>query len=267
MAISMNGVNLKGGVSMKKATAGFDPVTFWSGYNGGFWDFTNPANLFADPALTVPATLNAGGDVQGVTDLTGLGNKLIQWTNGVYFSSFTMRSGYCETYVGGLATPAPGISIGNAYTYVALFRPSNVAVRQNLVDSDYGVSNRIAQAVVLYETSNMASYIFGYTVPLIVMPSPTLSVGTDYYSAVAVNGTNADLSVAGTTYTTGGGTPGGAVAPVAVGATFGGTVNPVFAPFSGRLYCAAMITKKCTPQEVQDIGNYMNTLAGTSATV
>ena len=263
MSVKISGASINS-VSMGHVPASFNPVTFWSGYNGGFWDFTNPANLFADTALTVPATLNAVGGVWGVTDLSGLGHKLTRDTGGGG-TSFTMRSGYCESNFGALDTVA--ISIGNVYTYIALFRPTAIGSLQNLVDSDYGISNRVAQALIITTTGHMQSYIFGYSSPSIIMPSPTLSTGVDYFTAAAVNNTSEDLSVAGTTYTAGGGTLVGGLAPVAVGASFGGTLTPQYQQFTGRIYCAAMITKKCTALEIQDIGNYMNSLAGTSAVV
>jgi len=262
MSVKISGASINS-VSMGHVPASFNPVTFWAGYNGGFWDFTNPSNLFANTALTVPATLNTAGGVLGVTDLSGLGNKLVQ---GPSSTSFTMRSGYCESNYGGLTTAA--FSIGNVYTYIALFRPTSVGATQNLVDSDYGVSNRVAQALFLYSSGKMGSYIFGYSSPLVLMSSPSISAGTDYYSAAAVDNTNENLSVAGTTFTSGsGGTLVGGLAPVAVGASYAGAISPIFQQFTGRIYCAAMITKKCTALEIQNIGNYMNSLAGTSAVV
>jgi hypothetical protein len=264
MAISVNSITAKG-VKMSMAPAGFDPVTFWAGYGGGFWDFTNPANLFANTSLTTPATLNAVGGVLGVTDLSGLNHPLVQPLAG---TSFTMRSGYCESNYGGLVMNTTQ-SIGNQYTAIALFRPTSIGSTQNLVDTDYGSdTNRVAQNLWLWSTGVMGGYIFDYTSPAVLMPSPTLSAGTDYYSASATDNTNTRVSVAGTTYTSadGGILTGGGV-PVAVGASYGGTLNPIYQQFTGRLYCAAYITKKCTPAEITDIGNYMNTLAGTSATI
>jgi len=57
MALSIAGGATLKGVRMSKAPAGFDPVTFWSGYQGGFWDFSNSANLFANAALTIQLRL------------------------------------------------------------------------------------------------------------------------------------------------------------------------------------------------------------------
>jgi hypothetical protein len=267
MALSIAGGATLKGVRMSKAPAGFDPVTFWAGQTGGFWDFTNPANLFSDVALTVPATLNAAGGVWGVADLSGLGTKLTQQNNGVTFTSFTMRSGYCESFLGGLATAS--VPSMTAYTAIILVRPSTVITTQALMDTDYGSSNRISQNIIFMSVSVMESYIFGYGTPTVIMPSPTLVASTDYYASVATDSSSADLRVGGTTYNSGaGGTPGGATVPIAVGAAYAGTnTYPNINPFSGRIYCAAWINKKCTPTEIQDIGNYMNSLAGTSATV
>mgnify|MGYP003502493801 FL=1 len=90
MALSMNGINFTGKVSMKKAPGSFNPATFWTGQTGGFWNFADGANLFADTSLSTPATLNAAGGVLGVADLTGNGTKLTQVTG--YSNAFTMRS-------------------------------------------------------------------------------------------------------------------------------------------------------------------------------
>jgi len=262
MALSIAGGAALKGVRMSKAPAGFDPVTFWSGYQGGFWDFTNPANLFADAALTTPATLNSPGDVRGVTDLSGLGNKIVTSA----LSAFTMRSGYCESYTGGLAM-ASAISIGY-YTAVALVRISTIGSLQNIVDSDYGTGNRVSQNLIITTSGYLESYIFGYSSPAVVMSSPALSTGVDYILASAVDNTSADLVAVGTVYNSGSlGSPSGGVVPVAVGASYGGTLTPGYQQFTGRIYCAAHITKKCTIAEIQDIGNYMNSLAGTSAVV
>jgi hypothetical protein len=263
MAISMNSITVKG-ARMGKAPGGFDPVTFWTGQTGGFWDFTDGANLFADASLTTAATLNAAGGVLGVADLTGNGTKLTQVSG--YTNAFTMRSGYCESYVGGLSTAS--VPSMTAYTAIILVRPSTVASTQALMDTDYGSSNRISQNIIFTGSSVMESYVFGFGSPAIFMPSPTLVASTDYYASVAVDNSGADLRVGGTTYTAGSGTVGGASVPIAVGAAYAGTnTMPNINPFSGRIYCAAWINKKCSPSEIADIGAYMNTLAGTSATV
>jgi len=264
MALSMNGINVTGKVSMKKAPGGFDPVTFWTGQTGGFWDFTDSASLFADAALTTPATLNAAGGVLGVADLTGNGTKLTQVSG--YTNAFTMRSGYCESYIGGLSTASvPSMS---AYTAIILVRPSSVTSTQALMDTDYGFSNRISQNIIFDASSKMQTVIFGFTPFVNTMASPTLVASTDYYASVAVGNSGADLRVGGTTYTAGSGTVGGVAVPIAVGAAYAGTnTRPMINPFTGRIYCAAWINKKCTPTEIADIGAYMNTLAGTSATV
>jgi len=264
MAISMNGINFTGKVSMKKTSAGFNPVDFWTGQTGGFWDFTDGANLFADASLTTPATLNAAGGVLGVADLTGNGTKLTQVTG--FTNAFTMRSGYCESYIGGLSTAS--VPSMTAYTAIILVRPTVVNSNQALMDTDYGSSNRISQNIIFSSGSVMQSYVFGFSSPNIYMPSPTLVASTDYYASVATDNSGANLRIGGTTYTSGSGTVGGAAVPIAVGAAYAGTnTYPQVNPFSGRIYCAAWINKKCTPAEIADIGAYMNTLAGTSATV
>ena len=264
MALSITGGATLNGVKMSKVPPNFNPVTFWSGQTGGFWDFTNPANLFADVTLTTPATLNAAGDVIGVADSSGLGTKLTQQSG--YTNSFTMRSGYCESYVGGLSTASvPSMS---AYTAIILVRPSSVTSTQALMDTDYGSSNRISQNIIFDASSKMQTVIFGFTPFVNTMASPTLVASTDYYASVAVGNSGADLRVGGTTYTAGSGTVGGVAVPIAVGAAYAGTnTRPMINPFTGRIYCAAWINKKCTPTEIADIGAYMNTLAGTSATV
>jgi len=264
VAISMNGISIRG-ASLRKVSAGFNPVDFWAGQTGGFWDFTDPANLFADTSLTTPATLNAAGGVLGVADLTGNGTKLTQVSS--YTNAFTMRSGYCESYVGGLSTASvPSMS---AYTALILVRPATVTATEALMDTDYGSSNRISQNIIFTSSSLMQTYIFGYGSPSTVMSSPTLVVSTDYFASVAVDSADANLRIGGTTQNTGaGGTPGGTTVPIAVGAAYAGTnTYPGINPFTGRIYCAAWINKKCSPAEIAEIGAYMNTLAGTSATV
>jgi hypothetical protein len=266
MALSITGGAALKGVKMSKVTAGFNPVTFWSGYQGGFWDFTDSANLFADAALTTPATLDATGGVLGVTDLSGLGNKLVTYTLFTN-TSFTMRSGYCESNLGALTT-ASTLSLGNTYTAIALVRPTSIGSLQNIVDTDFGTGNRVAQNLIITTSGYIQSYIFGYSSPSVVMTSPVLSAGTDYLVAAATDNTDSNLVAAGTVYNSGsGGTlVGGVVAP-GVGASYGGTLTPIYQQFTGRIYCAAYITKKCTPAEIAEIGAYMNTLAGTSAVV
>jgi len=265
MALSITGGATLNGVKMSKVPPNFNPVTFWSGQTGGFWDFTDSANLFADVTLTTPATLNAAGGVLGVADLTGNGTKLTQVSG--YTNAFTMRSGYCESYVGGLSTASvPAMS---SFTAIILVRPSSVTSTQALMDTDYGNSNRISQNIIFDASSKMQTYIFGYPAPPYTMTTPTLVVSTDYYASVAVDSNDADLRVGGTTYNTAaGGGVGGVAVPIAVGAAYAGTnTRPMINPFTGRIYCAAWINKKCTPTEIADIGAYMNTLAGTSATV
>lgn len=265
MAVSMNGVSIRS-ASPGPVPGGFNPVTFWSGYTGGFWDFTNPANLFADIALTTPATLDAAGGVIGVSDSSGNGTKLTQLAGG-YTNAFTMRSGYCESYVGGLQSAA--VPAMTSFTAIILVRPSSVISTQALMDTDYGSGNRVSQNIIFDASSKMQTYIFGYGTPSTIMTSPTLVAGTDYYASVAVDNSSADLRIGGTTQNTGaGGTVGGVPVPIGVGAAWAGTNTfPQVNPFSGRIYCAAWINKKCTPTEIQDIGNYMNSLAGTSAAV
>lgn len=263
MAVSMNSITIRS-AKFGSPPGAFNPVTFWSGYQGGFWDFTNPAGLFSDTALTTPATVD--GLVRGVTDLSGLNQPMRSSFNIVTAFPFTMKSGYCIADQGGGMATQP-ISIGTPYTAIALVRSNSVTTTQNLVDTDYVSSNRVAQNIVFTTGSVMQSLIFGFTPFANTMPSPTLVTNTDYYASVGVDTTGADLRIGGSTYTSGSGSFSGGVAPVAVAASFGNTASPQYQIFDGRIYCAAYITKKCTPEEIEEIGNYMNTLAGTSATV
>lgn len=265
MALSITGGASLNGVKMSKVPPSFNPVTFWTGQTGGFWDFTNPAGLFSDTGLTTPASVD--GLVRGVTDLSGLSQPLRSSYSGVTALPFTMKSGYCLADQGGGMATQP-ISMGANYTAFALIKSNTMGTLQNIVDSDYGTSNRVSQNIIFHSSNVMESYIFGYSSPAVFMPSPTLVTNTDYYAAVAVDNSSADLHIGGTTYNSGaGGSLAGGLAPVAVGASFGGTLTSQYQIFSGRIYCAAWINKKCTALEIADIGNYMNTLAGTSATV
>lgn len=260
MAISMNGVTIRG-ASLGQPPAAFDPVVFWTGQTGGFWNFADAANLWSNTARTTPASID--GSVNGVTDLSGLGNHL---TSASAYP-FTMKSGHCLANQDGAMITINVISMG-LYTSFALVRTNTMGTAQSVVDSDYGTGNRVSQNLYITSSNVLGSYIFGYSSPSVIMPSPTLVTATDYYASVAVNNSSADLRIAGSTYNSGtGGTLAGGLAPVAIGASFGGTLTPQFQDFTGRIYCAGWIGKKCTLSEIQDIGNYMNTLAGTSATV
>lgn len=261
MALSINGRITTKGTRFGKTAAGFDPVTFWSGQTGGFWNFADGANLWANTARTTPASVD--GSVNGVTDLSGLGNHL---TSASAYP-FTMKSGYCLSDQGGAMITINTISMG-FYTAFALVRPITMNTAQNIVDTDYGTGNRVSQNLIIWSDNLQLSYIFGFSSPAVFKPTPTLVTNTDYYLATAVDNTNALLRGAGTSYTSGsGGSLAGGVAPIAIGASFGATLTPQYQDFLGRIYCAAWIGKKCTEAEIIDVGNYMNTLAGISASI
>jgi hypothetical protein len=260
MSVLISGKITTNSVSMGTPPAGFSPVSFWSGETGGFWNFADGANLFSDTSRTTPASVD--GNVNGVTDLSGLGNHLT--SSSAY--PFTRKSGYCLADQGG-AMISPTISMGY-YTAFALIRTDTLGSLQNIVDSDYGTGNRVSQNIILHTSNVMQTYVFGYSSPSVLMPSPTLTTSTNYFAAVAVDNSSADLRIGGTTYNSGaGGSLAGGLAPVAIGASFGGTLTPQYQDFIGRIYCAAWIGKKCTAQEILDVGNYMVSLTGASATV
>jgi hypothetical protein len=248
---------------LSKAPGAFNPVTFWSGQQGGFWDFTNSANLFSDSARTTPASID--GAVKGVTDLSGLGNHLAD----LYGSrSFTRKTSWCEASAAPLEV-ASFSRTASGYTSLALFRPTALSGYQYLVDMPIDASNT---SFVFYAFgTNMAQYVDGAAIGDTFSNSTTLVDNTDYFSSSAVNDNNVSpimsIRVAGVTQT-GGVSQTMDVAPgrLSIGAA-GESSSLGAVPFVGRLYCVAWINKACTAQEILDIGNYMNSLTGVSATI
>jgi len=261
MAISINSITAKG-VKMSKAPGAFDPVTFWSGQQGGFWDFSNSANLFSNNAMTTPATLD--GSVLAVTDISGLDNHLTNVAGG---RSFVRKSGWCEVVDGPLQTPA-FTRTQTGYTSLMLFR---------IATMDYGyivsapLNADYSMLVTYLPAAGLTAYVWGNAIQDQYGNPEVLSNSVDYFGSSAVNdnATTPIMSVRVNGSTVSGGTVQTlAVAESRISIGANGSTNVLGNnEFTGRLYCAAWINKTCTLSEIQEIGNYMNTLAGTSATV
>lgn len=257
MGYKVSGVALSGSMRLAPPVVEppFNPVDFWAGQTGGLWNFASGDNLFEDAARTIPATV--GGSVNGVTDLSGLNTHL----SSAEGAPLTMQAGFCLSNNGGGLTSASFI-MSPQYTAFILVKSGVVNTNQVLLDSDLS-TGRVSQNILFHTIApGMSSVIFGYSPIVVSMSTPVLIPNHDYYAAVAVDNINAYFRIDGVAANLGsGGTLASLVSRIGVGASFGGTPVCTNQPFAGQIYCAAWINKKCTEEEILDVGNYMKTIA------
>lgn len=266
MSILLSGRIQSNGISIGTPAPAFNPVTFWAGEKGGFWNFADPSTLFSNAAATTPASVD--GPVRAVTDISGLGNT-IKDTSGTHL--FTMKSGYCITAsAGGLSTvPLTAIG-GNGYTALALFRPNTFAGIQTIIDSDWGPTTRVAQNLGFRTGTNKITPLWfeGNSTFQSFTSTTNMTDATDTFCSVMIQNSGASIRVVGATVT------GGTAytiptknAAISIGASSGSAASASSQLFLGRMYCAAWINRTLSDAEIIEIGDYMNSLAGTAATI
>ena len=244
----------------------FNPTSIFGGSDkGGFYDFTDSATLWSNSARSTPASI--GGQIQGVTDLSGKGNHLATSS-----STILMQSGYADFPGGvsglGAAVASPGSSAG--HTCIVAFRPGSVTGNQSLFDCDYAnlTADRVSQTLLIATTSLYSLAFTGTAGANTVSTAASgIASGTDYYATMwrstseHVTRLNGAL-IQNTTASTANPAVGTAQSKWVIGSAYAGTTNPTQRYYTGRIYAALFINRQLTSGELSDLENYFRIKAG-----
>lgn len=168
-----------------------DVQSLYSGYNGGFYNFTDPSTLWADTSRTTPATV--GGYVRGVTDLSG---------NGLHLSTsstdrFVLEQAGSQYYVrciGGSGTSAFVTATGvlgssSGHSQIAFYRAGGHTQAMALVAADNS-SARLTQGITLNTGATYGAITSTYfdvsTITHTVSESTSRIAGRDHLASVVV---------------------------------------------------------------------------------
>jgi len=238
------------GVPFNTAAA-FNPADLFAGGHGGvFYDFSNPATLWADFNRTVPAGI--GGMVCGVTDLSGNNRHLSTGNNNIL-----MQTGCLEfpNIAGNIGFQTPFATLGNAagFTLGYAFRVADLVNSYSFVDGDYG-SLRVFQsyqsgATFVMAAATGAGYKFCSDSGGMLPNTTHVAVSTVTPTAITIrrNGAQTGLLAYGAT------TLAAQVAPFGVGGAWLGLTAQNQQYARGRLGAAFFINRVLTAPEIAQL--------------
>lgn len=237
---------------------------FGGGDTGAFFDFTSAATLFSDTARTTLATV--GGQVRGITDLSGTGRHLQtvsttilrQQDTGVDYVDFP---GAVEGFVG---VDGPLNSSSGMFSIVSI-RPTTPSVQGNVLDMEQPRSGqpKVGQTLLIGAPPNFIPFSSCWDNTSAVQDAAFNLSGTQFTSGVKATmaseklASSIDIRLNGTVINTNSSiTTPSAVNTLngfAVGSGYAGTSSANFRQYLGRIYAVLFINRVLTSTEQSNL--------------
>ena len=241
---------------------------FAGGATGGLYDCTDAGTLWADAAMTTPASVN--GVVRGITDLSGNGMHL---TNTA--TTFLLKNDGTRNYLECPGTAflqaftSANATLGSAagYAFAACYRATDYSGYMTVLAADRSLAY-VSPGISTLSGADAGSISTTFRKP----PSSVWSVdetgsktaGLDVVASFRVNSSGGILRRDGAQTASASGVGVGASvasSPLSLAAGFANASNNYFYPFKGRIYCAMFVSSPPSDIGLQTIEAFFSARA------